>query len=402
MNTSVGSENTTTTGGLTQDSLTASALWQWIWLSELIFMAIIFIFGTSGNIFVILVELKNKIKYSTDYLVISLSSFEIVCATLTPARFVMEYTPVLWKHVGSSSFCQFSWFVGYATGLSSPLLLSAIAVDRFILTCRPLTKWYGVRTGKFVAAGLTIVCVVLSLPSVYAVYAGDHLLCEPTLKHIDLILYTNILTNLSIISFFVITISYIFVGRAIHKRNSKEHATQHRMVNSDEIRRGRCSRWLSCPCRPLFFTNTIQPLNNHPRTDDAELQSGIKTQSSSCTTTLQLSTIQSESTNTRTSSESNASGSQMNNSAHLLANSQKSKLMRKTTLIMFMITLTYVITHTSAWVLSIIPWENEETTNLLMHISAVVAMITCVSNPAYFFLLSSKFRQTAKKILFRK
>ena len=79
---------------------------------------------------------------------------------------------------------------------------------------------------------------------------------------------------------------------------------------------------------------------------------------------------------------------------------QKSELIRRTTVIMFLITLTYAVTYLFGWIL-FVPVRDPAIELLLFRLSRLVTKINCVANPFYMFLLSSKFRQSAKKILLR-
>ena len=397
-------ENTTlsTLNGAEIDILFTPAELEWMWIGEMTFLTIIFIFGTAGNILVIMVELENKQKYSTDYFVISMSSYGVVCSTLGSARHVMEYTPAIWNRVKSTAFCQFSWGVGYTVAIATPLLLSAIAVDRYILTCRPLTKAYDVRTGKRFAIGITVVGVVLGLPSMFAVYVDEVLLCDATSEIIDLELYTNSLVVLTFISFCIITVAYICIGRSIRKRKGQTLNNQHDTVGKDQS--GSRSKVLSAWSTFRAF-NKVKPFrassenksHNEP-SQNAGHQLAANS-SSSYNTQNQSATI-----DIGTSWDRNGSGkckSDENGSGQPLRKNQKSELMRKTTMIMFFITVTYAVTHVPGWILCFISW-NPLLIHYLMHFAALVSMVNCASNPAFFFLLSSKFRQTAKKIILRR
>ena len=365
----------------------------WLRIVEITYLALILMFGTAGNILVILVELKNKIKYSTDYLVICMASIEVFCSTLNITRNILEQTPAIWKRVCCNEVCQISWYVGYTIGTASPLLLSAIAVDRYVLTCKPLIKSYNARSGKILAVSITIVCPLICIPGIFGVYADEMLQCLPTNDIIDLDKFNVFIIVFTLVSFIIITIAYVCVGRTIRRRNKTPITT----VNStDDSRDSRTRLKLFSVRNILKRTYRVNPFQNSSRTGDSvELQHTPEKQNTLCTTSLHPSSVQSV-----TLSKKDGKTEHVPQSGCSQERLNKSKQMRKTTLIMFLIALTYGVTHASGWVLIVLPTD-QATMDLLIHLTALFSLINCVSNPAFFFLLSAKFREIAKKILFR-
>ena len=365
----------------------------WLRIVEITYLALILMFGTTGNILVILVELKNKIKYSTDYLVICMASIEVFCSTLNITRNILEQTPAIWKRVCCNEVCQLSWYVGYTIGTASPLLLSAIAVDRYVLTCKPLIKSYNARSGKILAVSITIVCPLICIPGIFGVYADEMLQCLPTNDIIDLDKFNVFIIVFTLVSFIIITIAYVCVGRTIRRRNKTPITT----VNStDDSRDSRTRLKLFSVRNILKRTYRVNPFQNSSRTGDSvELQHTPEKQNTLCTTSLHPSSVQSV-----TLSKKDGKTEHVPQSCCSQERLNKSKQMRKTTLIMFLIALTYGVTHVSGWVLIVLPTD-QATMDLLIHLTALFSLINCVSNPAFFFLLSAKFREIAKKILFR-
>ena len=365
----------------------------WLRIVEIAYLALILMFGTAGNILVILVELKNKIKYSTDYLVICMASIEVFCSTLNITRNILEQTPAIWKRVCCNEVCQISWYVGYTIGTASPLLLSAIAVDRYVLTCKPLIKSYNARSGKILAVSITIVCPLICIPGIFGVYADEMLQCLPTNDIIDLDKFNVFIIVFTLVSFIIITIAYVCVGRTIRRRNKTPITT----VNSTDDSRDSGTRWKLFSVRNILKrTYRVNPFQNSSRTGDSvELQHTPEKQNTLCTTSLHPSSVQSV-----TLSKKDGKTEHVPQSGCSQERLNKSKQMRKTTLIMFLIALTYGVTHVSGWVLIVLPTD-QATMDLLIHLTALFSLINCVSNPAFFFLLSAKFREIAKKILFR-
>ena len=365
----------------------------WLRIVEITYLALILMFGTTGNILVILVELKNKIKYSTDYLVICMASIEVFCSTLNITRNILEQTPAIWKRVCCNEVCQISWYVGYTIGTASPLLLSAIAVDRYVLTCKPLIKSYNARSGKILAVSITIVCPLICIPGIFGVYADEMLQCLPTNDIIDLDKFNVFIIVFTLVSFIIIIIAYVCVGRTIRRRNKTPITT----VNSTDDSRDSGTRWKLFSVRNILKrTYRVNPFQNSSRTGDSvELQHTPEKQNTLCTTSLHPSSVQSV-----TLSKKDGKTEHVSQSGCSQERLNKSKQMRKTTLIMFLIALTYGVTHASGWVLIVLPTD-QATMDLLIHLTALFSLINCVSNPAFFFLLSAKFREIAKKILFR-
>ena len=422
-------ENATATSSVSLNTTVhESTDFEWFWYVEIVYLAMTFIFGTTGNALVIMVELTNKTKYSTDYLIISLTLFEMLCSTLGAFMNFVNDTPAVLSILGSTASCQLFWFVIYTSGITSTPLLSAIAVDRYIHTCKPFAKWYSIQIGRRLAIGISAAGIVVCFPCIFGVYADDDLNCVPTDTRIDLVLYDNFLNAMTVVPFFVTVVSYILVGRGLRQRNLQSQAQSSQVCSSDQVyTRGKSySRWTAVYFRIMFRI----PNKTHPLT---KIEEGInkhqatKTGLSGCTRFMNLSSIPAVTTDSNARAVENTSGpltnqlrsspatttgviSQIDNTTTgTVAESyrlrsfrqlQKSELMRRTTVIMFLITLTYAVTYLFGWIL-FVPVSDQAVELLLFRLSRLVTKINCVANPFYMFLLSSKFRQSAKKILLR-
>ena len=395
-------ENTTTSTYLTTVFIQHQP--EWMWILGMVYLAIIILFGSFGNILVIIVELQNKVKFSTDYLIISMAFFELECCILTGLRRMAENTPDIWSRIVSNATCQISWLVAYIAGISSPLMLSAIAFDRYMHACHPLIQWYNVKIGKLMAIGISVAVFVLSFPCIFGVYA-DETLCLPRYDLILMTPYHNVLNTLTVICFFIITVAYLHVGRTIHQRNQRRQANITQLPKDAPSNVDTYFKRL----RAVFKTrNTVRPSDNSSSKDEPHvLESNKNRKQLQPLATSQMSSPLKQvmpfdpTKTTNTTDQNQQSTSSGNNQSQSVRKTISQGSTRRTTLIMFLITMTYFVTHLSVWAMMLVP-EKSETIHMLFHISGFIVMISCLSNPAYSFMLSSKFRESARQIICRK
>lgn len=381
----------------------------WMWYLEIVYVSSILVLGISGNLMVILVQLMNKAKCSTDYLVINMAVFELICVGFSTMNDVFRVTEHLWKKYVSTGFCQFSWFTGYLMGISSSLLLSAVAVDRYLKTCMPLLSCYTVQAGKILAGVLAVCNLAFPIPSVWAVYEKNQI-CFPTNKYINLDAYNMLINGLTFACFVIVAISYTRVGLALRKRNRRRQETSWRhqtaFDNSEQA-----SLPTSVRTSVRNIVKGVNRISHFPEGGSKVNVIDAETKADQSPSAIDLKVF-----NSKNWSESRSDGFD-NSTTAVNAGRVKQSMsdfersfpsgryhtyaMKRTTLIMFMISLTYVLTHLSAWALFVVPYD-EETERMLINVSRKLILINCVMNPAYFFLLSAKFRKCVKKVVCRR
>ena len=112
---------------------TVSSSWPEVVL--IFYMITTAILAIGGNGIIILVEIRNLCKTSTDWLVTSMAANDILFALVNIPVHVMFHSGS-WANIGSDAGCAIHTFVEKVTVFSSTLLLCAVAVDRYLKTCR--------------------------------------------------------------------------------------------------------------------------------------------------------------------------------------------------------------------------------------------------------------------------
>ena len=107
----------------------------WSEIGLIIFMILTAVLAISGNSIIILVEMKNLCKTSTDWLVMYMAANDILFAIVNIPIYVIFHSGY-WVNIGTDTGCMIHIFVEKVTVFSSTILLCTVAADRYIKTCR--------------------------------------------------------------------------------------------------------------------------------------------------------------------------------------------------------------------------------------------------------------------------
>ncbi|ESO98219.1 hypothetical protein LOTGIDRAFT_231336 [Lottia gigantea] len=211
-----------------------------LYLPIIIFLAMLSVFGTFGNILVCGVYWNKKYKASSHYFILTLAVLDLVtCIIGIPTEIIdlrypyMFFLPIV---------CKLLRFVHSSTIISSSSCLIAVAFDRYYRICR-LGKQFSV--GK--ARGLSILSVVLGIltaaPSVMifgkktidlkinGVYGVDCSTDDSIRGTIYPTIYYACLFNLFFMTVMFFAVLYTKIGIEIWKRKRANISDQ--LVNSD-------------------------------------------------------------------------------------------------------------------------------------------------------------------------
>ena len=99
-----------------------------------VFLFISAILAIFGNGIILLVEIRNRCKTSSDWLILFMAANDISCALIN-IPFYIVYHLGYWRVIGSDVTCKLHYYVEQTTMFSSVLLLCIIAIDRYLKTC---------------------------------------------------------------------------------------------------------------------------------------------------------------------------------------------------------------------------------------------------------------------------
>ena len=109
---------------------------------EVVMTVYLFITGflaITGNFLILTVEVKNKLKTSTDWLISFMGANDILFAMYNIPVYIIFHLGS-WKSLASDVSCKLHYFVELTTMFSSAVLLGTVAVDRYFKTCRFVIK----------------------------------------------------------------------------------------------------------------------------------------------------------------------------------------------------------------------------------------------------------------------
>lgn len=375
---------------------------QWVRTVELVYLTAIVVLGVPGNGLIILVQVKNKDKSSTDCLVLTMALFDFICSSFNAVICIIHNTRSIWKFIASTCLCKVFLFTSFATGVSSTLLVACVAIDRYVKTCKPLSTFYTTKKAKIVCGCISVVSVMFAVPTLPVFYLDPVLECNVYLPTAHILNQWNVfLVSMTMTAFIVISVSYIKVTVSLRKRHRAQMRVK--MALAQETCRSNAGRLV----RTTAFVNRVIPAT----------QSSEKTNETTSSPVLGplVSETRSSHANSNVCCTFNVSGQNTDVSCELRPKSlqrhhrkltllrglaYQEQAMNKTTLIMSLISIVYMITHGFNWFILFVN-DDSELSEIFSYISLSAIMINSITNPLFFFCLSSKFRTNAKKMCFK-
>lgn len=208
-------------------------LWtpQWALDVELVYIFFVVIIGVPGNGLIILVHSKNNEKTSTDFYVLTMAVLEFISSSASAVLRIFVNTCVVWIAIASVQVCSLRQFVTTYTTQTAAYILGAIAVDRYIKTCRPLNSYYTNRRAKLVCVVIVAVSGVLCLPAKIGVYDVDEFYNCVFIPETQARkkLFDMLLILLNIVVYVVICVAYLKIAVSLRKRQAEKikRATGH-------------------------------------------------------------------------------------------------------------------------------------------------------------------------------
>jgi len=211
-------------------------------LPAIIYSIFLMIIGTPGNIIVLYVYFLKWRKSTSRMFILFLTAMDLVnCVTTIPMEiFVMRYSVMLDR----PWLCKISRFSTYTMNSSSAAILVAIAVDRFKRICRPHGPQFSARTSKYICVFCICLALTLTWPALlfYGTrkvslknVEGKACLLE---NKFDLSVYPHVyfvvMMASTIVIFTTLSVLYYFVGLQVckHRKMRRKRKKDQRIAQS--------------------------------------------------------------------------------------------------------------------------------------------------------------------------
>jgi len=373
---------------------------QWTHHFEFVFLLIVILIGAPGNLMLILIQWKNKKRSTTDTLLMAMACYEFCCSSINaPWKFIKIFDP-LWVAIGSPFLCKFTLFSINFDNLGSAQMLAAIAADRYIKTCMPLSTFYGDKQAEIICGVVVVTTTFLSLPHIGMIYWDEvWLFCRVTPWWLfDPRKYGMSLNTVFMSAFIIVVFSYMrinFFLRARYRQKVKKRTQSTTKLTSHMEKEPITTE--------LTSTTAVSGTSEFPDTSGQSSQDekavSLAGQVGKGGHGDDQRTNEQVAIDMKVETKSKTSKSQKKVSKSSTKLETEARNLNKLTLTMSMITLVYIFTGILNWILfisgPIFGWD-------VWHLSFSFPLVNCISNPILLFLMTERFRSSAKKILFKR
>lgn len=355
----------------------------WLNYTEAFTYAMLSLIGLPCNCFVIHILLRNSEVSSTDYLVSALAFVDVFDATIiSPCLvwYILDPSSIL-----SVLFCKATNFCGYGEVLTSAAFIGALAVDRYFLTCKPLSKWYSKDVAKYLCGIIPVCIVVLVSPFLIAIsYDSVKKMCrtvkgyERLMNGIDIAMSVTVFVDVILVLVCYPKIALMLRRRMKNRRKSKISIIQNQKV---------CSRRNDTSTEFTDVKNSTQDGSNKLSNDATPEVKSIKNAFNILH--LQKKEVRSAHTilETGRSAQQNVSST---------SEKTREQTANRTTLVLFLLSLVFLLTFIA--VITVILFRTFFSRGVKI-IILITRRVSIVSNPVMYISVSSRFRTRAKQLL---
>ncbi|KAH3897227.1 cholecystokinin receptor type A-like [Dreissena polymorpha] len=369
-------------------------------MPSFIYTAVLMLFGMPGNLIVVIVYKFKMAKTTSRHFIIALAVFDFInCAFGMPVE--------LWLLTNFYNFdhpilCKLSRFSTFTMNNASTCVLIGIAVDRFRRVCMPLRPNMTVKHSKIMCISFAVISVILAIPALFIYNTKtipqstkvngtfinmDFKTCYVVSKSgspVPLI-FSSYLFVIIILMILSLTIMYALIGRVVcstrqpDRSNTNEHGGNKHfiVVDNTTLDRSRFSTRLMRSLShysPNFSTRQKSPGNASPLRDIIEPLAAAK-----------------------------RSHSDLSMRRH----GGREIRAGRTTLILFIVTLVFVLSFVPYLALTSIryisPEKIEKISNsgmMMYHFALRSYLLNSAVNPLIYCFLNRKFREKVK-LLFK-
>ena len=372
---------------------------QWVRDVELVYLTAIVILGVPGNGLIILVQMKNKDKSSTDCLVLTMAGFDFVCSSFNALLQIFQNTRVIWRFIASTFLCKAFLFISYATGASTTLLVAGIAIDRYIKTCKPLNTFYTTKKAKLLCVCISVVSFAFAVPTIPVFYLDVSLECTVEFSVFHILNSWNIfLVSMTMTVFGIVSVSYFNVTVSLRKRHKEQLRMRMIFVKGVSLLTSKMED------RQMRLHNRITPsticsnaADETTRVPNAKLNRTV-TRSHLQHNVCVIPTVKVCDDRVKPIQDSTIFRKCHRRTTMIRSLVNQEQAVNRTTMIMLLISIIYMITHGFNWITLFLN-SNSVLSFISRYLSLSIILINSITNPLFFFCMSSKFRANAKKLI---
>lgn len=328
----------------------------WVHYVEIGVLALLTLIGVPANGILLFVKLKSKDRTSSDYFVITLATFDFIGSIYS--NIMLMFYSGFRKYIISPTFCRFINFGSFFTAFGTAFLIGAMAVDRFVLSILPLNTVYSANIAKWICVIICTLSVILTSPY-FLFQTVDKFTFHCTF--VDEVKswigwWNVILVGLVFITFVMIIGSYLPIAIMLRKRNAKlMQLKRYADISNDTNKRADLSVNVNMA---KDSTQTTEPSENDVAVEISQIQKTCQ-QRTDCA-------------------------------------KSRTQTVNRTTLILFLISLVYMISWTVA---SVGIATNFAWSLVVAQLTPPIRRMTMVFNPLLYMSMSSKFKSNLKEIL---
>ena len=214
-----------------------------IQLPALIYAATLMLVGIPGNSVVLYVYFFKWRRSTSRMFILYLALFDLICCVIIlPMEIVtMRYSVMMDKPV----LCKIFRFTTYLMNGSSALVLLGIAIDRFRRICRPYQRTFSEKISKYICIGAVIISISITWPSLILYgkreiaigsITGQSCLIENKFDSSTFpIFFLGMMGIITFAIFTALTVLYYCVGMQIykHRQFKKKRCTHVEKVAAD-------------------------------------------------------------------------------------------------------------------------------------------------------------------------
>ncbi|XP_053383516.1 orexin/Hypocretin receptor type 1-like [Mercenaria mercenaria] len=343
-------------------------------IPALIFVALCFVTGFVGNLLVLLVYKKKFRRSNHRYFILFLAALDfLACTAGMPFIIASLRLPFL---MTSSALCKSMRYLLYVVNNSSGLLLVVISVERYWKICHPFKTQPTTRHTLYLCSGTVFVSAIIAIPAALLYGAstietgvgdktGYQCYVDDTSEHKQLFkIYQSVLMIETILSTVIFVILYVFIMRTLWTSNQFIQAMRSMQMSSTRKSDTRLNR--------------VKQTNKFPTLTPAERLAMRK---------LLESKQQPAETQTQPTP-------------------QLMKRTARVTLMLFTVSMVFVIAFVPHLALMIVTAEKEDSLDTLNEIEIMVYQIFLrsfilnnVANPIIYLFCDSKFRKLCKDFI---
>jgi len=373
-----------------------------------IYLIFILIFGGLGNALVIFIQVKNKQKSSTDSFVLAMAASDLMCSVVVVPLYIVQYGDN-WDRIAGDSFCQGQAFLVYISSILSTFLLTLTSIERYAHTRTSVNAPARARRAPYVCAAVCATSLLLAVPAFWSIYYDSNEQRCSQNKSIAQI-FVNFVFGFTYVAMFAV-VGFCYTKIAIMLRQHQRvkallRLNMFRVVrpayNSNKVfPQSADEQNQPTPSSTRITTETVSktasPNYKHSLSPRNQQTHSLVTESSVRVNTLASNHLPVPTVSTLTSHEIAVGQVLQNHNNHNDAEWQK---INRTTLVMFLITIVYILSWTIFVVVIATATVDTEQGRVVIHLARTLYLINCVTNPVFYMSLSSKFRKNTKEVFF--